>query len=68
MHQLSIAEMPSHNHGIIPVLGAYDAGVRNFLRNGTYDAAWISQTDSAGGDKAHNNLPPFIGVYYIMKL
>lgn len=59
-HQLSIAEMPAHTHGY-----------KNEYRGATRNRAWfeprageaIAQTEPTGGDMAHENTPPSIGLY-----
>jgi microcystin-dependent protein len=77
-HRLTISEMPSHNHlfagddeianafnlPVIVVVGNYDwTSVKNVPDpNGWYE------TTSTGGSQAHNNLPPYIAMYWIMKV
>lgn len=67
-HALTQKEMPSHTHSGIstrwsvqsgsgPTCGAI--GGSNFLVNNS--GSWT--TNSAGGGQAHNNMPPYIGVY-----
>jgi microcystin-dependent protein len=65
-HQLTIAQMPSHNHGVQindatsagPTRKPETAGITN-----TY--AWPS--DYTGGDQAHNNMQPYLTMNYIIK-
>lgn len=62
-HKLTIAEMPRHQHKIIPLAnytGSYPA---------SHTSGWEkyndpnNYTDYAGGDGAHNNLQPYITCY-----
>jgi len=73
LHQLTIDELPSHNHrvlnggGTMAVTGtsAADGGVANrqHLASGTPGLV----TESVGSDWDHNNMPPFLVVYWIIK-
>ena len=62
-HQLTEAEMPSHNHptnfntsvlGTTPVMNTNSLSTINAVPNTTY---------STGGNQPHNNLQPYITVY-----
>ena len=71
-HVLSVAEMPTHNHQTIDQY-------YNLTQRGTADTkafspdnrgegtANILASNTAGGGAAHNNLPPFYGVYFIKR-
>ena len=60
-HTLTVAEMPSHNHG-----GTYTGNVASTEK----DMVWYTNTGSnmtyavinAGGGQAHNNMPPYMQV------
>jgi microcystin-dependent protein len=64
-HQLTVAEMPSHTHSVhahapsLPAAPGPDpvAGV---------DIAGAGSTGSAGGDAAHENMPPFVALNWII--
>lgn len=75
-HVLTKDEMPSHSHAI-------KSDINNSAYNQTwpawteYTTGWTQQanstetaptyTQTAGGDTAHNNLPPYYALCYIMK-
>ena len=64
-HTLTVPEIPAHTHNFFPLVTA-DAnnGGANGVQYGT--TANVS-TSSTGGGAAHNNLPPFYGVYFIKR-
>ena len=63
-HKLTVAEMPSHSHGLT-------------VRGSATSTSWIidfqnvtgqsTSTGSTGGSQAHNNLQPYIVINYIVK-
>ena len=61
-HQLTEAEMPSHTH-TIPFREGGAGGQAAASEVGFGDIT----SGSAGGDQAHNNIPPFIALNYIIK-
>lgn len=64
-HTLTIAEMPAHVHDLIKSNTSGTANQRSFTANPV--STGTGQTQSAGGDGAHNNMPPFIRGYWIIK-
>jgi microcystin-dependent protein len=66
MHTLTLAQMPAHTHGgqtYIPLLNSDEAGATNNTSVKRSDFA----TRSAGGGAAHNNMPPWLAVNYIIR-
>jgi len=65
-HQLSIAEMPAHNH-----TGTYGASISvgssytNYTQN---SSTTTGSVPSQGGDGSHNNIQPVMGLNFIIKI
>lgn len=65
-HTLILDEIPSHNHVIPFYKGAGTHGdglTASGLNQG--NGVWFAQstTTNRGGNKAHNNMPPYLAVY-----
>lgn len=66
-HQLTIAEMPSHEHNLA-IDGGSDAGVMDrVMLNGYNSARWYSNVRATGGNQSHNNIQPSLVFNYIIK-
>lgn len=72
-HILTTSEMPSHSH--VQITGSRDNGDGSY--SGTYVAGNSNpmaqanspySTASTGGSSAHNNMPPYYALAYIMKI
>lgn len=69
-HLLTVEEMPSHNHQYATV----STQQRRVLQSGVDAEAVTSATstyfytDTDGGTKAHNNMPPYAGMWWIIKV
>ncbi|WP_018704627.1 hypothetical protein [Anaeromusa acidaminophila] len=68
MHLLTIAEMPSHNHGLglIALRQRANGSGDSDLTWGFWDQGFV--TNYTGGSQSHNILPRFMVLAYIMKL
>lgn len=68
-HTLSWNEMPAHAHssGVGGGNNSGSPGTGNATGYPTLSGAWIANTTVAGGNAAHNNLPPFYALTYIIK-
>jgi microcystin-dependent protein len=64
-HQLTIPEMPAHQHGLMQTIQPdTQAGSVPGVKSNTYVAL---QTELAGGDEAHNNIPSYTALVAMIK-
>lgn len=61
-HKLTVAEMPRHSH-TIKGNSFYNYNREEIPFIGMRDHPASQNTSSAGGDKPHNNMPPYLAVY-----
>ena len=61
---LTVEQIPPHKHQaqVSSTNGSAEA-----ISRGTSNAIWRSLISSTGGGQAHNNMPPYVGTYYIIK-
>ena len=63
MHQISEDEMPSHSHsGSMSQSGSGGSHSGSGAYHGN-----SNNTAESGGNQAHNNMPPYIAINYIIK-
>ena len=72
-HTLTKDEMPAHSHGVkhayddtnggIGILAAYHVGSQSVNTSGENEVFLVN----TGGGAAHNNMPPFLSLNYIIK-
>ncbi len=63
-HTLITAEMPAHTHTITDQI--VSGATQPFANSGSF-ASGTATTNSTGGDGAHNNIQPVMGVQFIIK-
>lgn len=69
-HQLTVNEMPSHNHtgrsntdGLVQHMTA-TAGTYVIIQEGNSGEVYkYATTNDVGGNQAHNNMPPYLAVF-----
>ena len=78
---LTTAQMPAHSHPlnnrIYADMATKSGNTQNFISPGQSGTRWIStslndgtgvpNTDSVGGGGAHNNMPPYVVLNFIIK-
>jgi microcystin-dependent protein len=67
-HTLTVAQMPVHNHAPLSPSTSYIGNKSGGTNTAPAGSAWgaSATTENAGGNQAHNNLHPVIGVNYIV--
>ena len=65
-HQLTTAEMPSHNHSLRTAVNVWfmNPGQNSNYVSATYST---SSTGDAGGNDYHENRPPYYALAFIMR-
>jgi microcystin-dependent protein len=66
-HTLTVAEIPAHDHARTLSAGA----LANSDESGATNTTSVKRSDfavrSTGGDEAHNNMPPWLALNYIIR-
>lgn len=69
-HTLTEAEMPSHNHTWTKPASPHNENETTGYIAGATPTTWLNftvDTDYAGGGQPHNNMPPYMALYFIYK-
>ncbi len=68
-HKLTIDEMPSHtHHHNVYAQSSWNQLGASCPKGCGNTADWGNETEKTGGDKAHNNMPPYFTCYIWIKL
>lgn len=67
-HTLTVDEMPAHDHGVGGNIVQRGSGSDAFRElAGAYPGANNPSSQRQGGGQAHNNMPPFYGINFIIR-
>ena len=67
-HRLTTGEMPSHSHSVASYgIPTQSSSLEGYGAVGSYSARGSCTTGSAGSGSAHNNMPPYYALCFIMK-
>lgn len=64
-HTLTVSEMPAHSHGGVIIERSSTGSAHSYRASPSYITG---STDISGASRAHNNMPPYYTLCYIMKL
>ena len=70
-HTLTVNEMPSHDHTVLGFAGTSEWASGEIWFRAAADgsnAPKSKTTSSAGGGQAHNNMPPYLRIKFIIKV
>jgi hypothetical protein len=67
-HTLTIEEMPRHNHPEVFNETGHGGSEGHWYESGGYRLKAKNHKSFTGGDRPHNNMPPYYALAYIMKL
>ena len=66
-HTLTVSELAAHTHNVGRYVNDSTSGGDPKFMDLTLGTGTVGISSSTGGDAAHNNLPPFYGVYFIKR-
>ncbi len=66
-HTLTVDEMPAHSHTLTLRHESSQSNQSAASKEDDHSSPYTATTNATGGDQAHNNMPPFQTVNYIIK-
>ena len=66
-HTLTVNEMPAHTHTLTLRHESSQSNQSVASKEDDHSSPYTATTNATGGDQAHNNMPPFQTVNYIIK-
>ena len=66
-HTLTVDEMPSHSHTLTLRHESSQSNQSRASKEDDHSSPYTATTNATGGDQAHNNMPPYQTVNYIIK-
>lgn len=66
-HTLTVAEMPSHQHSVYQHAGYHGGDVEGASAGDARTMVHAAVSGPTGGGEAHNNMPPYVALYFCKK-
>lgn len=67
-HTLTVDELPSHKHSMVGNGSQLVSPWNRTIERGEGDMRYSFETGLTGNNQPHNNIPPYIALFYIMRI